>query len=339
MNAQRISFGTHAHIHRANGWSSIIWVRGKIPGPGWSQYGLVYPTDSQIEAWRLAYADCGIGLVMDGRFVAVDIDVCEDRFRALGFTAKDAARSAPALVDKIKILAIEALGPIDFARVGLPPKVMLLYGAADAVPTMAGGPVEVFSAAGSKQVVIGGFHPEAVDEYRWVGSLNPVTHSFDTLHPVAAKQVVDFRTEAIALCDREGLKPQLRATIGHNSGRVSSGIVGDYMTEILSLIGKAWRDDPRDIAAAYFRQSLEGEKHYRMVAVCGALILRRFTDDQIVAALTPVYRERVKDDPNMLRLRACPVRVRAGMRSRGTNVVTLAQLDDWLGPNWSVRNA
>jgi hypothetical protein len=226
MNAPRYRFGSHAHILRANRWLPIVWVRGKIPGTGWSQYSLVYPTDAQIEAWRFDYADCGIGLVMDGRFVAVDIDVCPDRFRAFGFSAKDAAREAPALVDKIKGIAIEALGPIDFARVGLPPKVMLLYWAADAVPTMAGGPVEVFSAAGSKQVVIGGFHPEAVDEYRWVGRCNPVTHSIDTLHPVTAKQVVDFRARALELCEEAGLKPQMRATIGHNSGCVSSGIVG-----------------------------------------------------------------------------------------------------------------
>ena len=111
------------------------------------------------------------------------------------------------------------------------------------------------------------------------------------------------------------------------------------MSEVLSLIGKAWRQDPREIAAEYFRQSVDGEKHYRMVAVCGALILRRFTDDEIIAALAPVYRDIVHDDPSMSRLHVCPRRVRAGMRARGTNVTTLAQLDEWLGPKWSVRNA
>ena len=111
------------------------------------------------------------------------------------------------------------------------------------------------------------------------------------------------------------------------------------MSEVLSLIGKAWRQDPREIAAEYFRQSIDGEKHYRMVAVCGALILRRFTDDEIITALEPVYRAIVHDDPSMSRLRVCPPRMRAGMRARGTNVTTLAQLDEWLGPKWSIRNA
>jgi hypothetical protein len=187
-------------------------------------------------------------------------------------------------------------------------------------------------------VVLGGFHPEAIDEYRWIGRFNPVTHPFSALYPITPKQATDFRSRALELCEQAGLKPQQRASSTQGSGRVSSGIVGDYMSELLSLIGKAWRQDPREIAAEYFRQSVDGEKHYRMVAVCGALILRRFSDDDIVATLAPIYGSIVHDDPSMSRLRVCPPRMRAGMRSRGANVSTLAQLDAWLGPDWSVRN-
>ena len=215
---------------------------------------------------------------------------------------------------------------------------MLFYAAADAVPTMAGGVVEIFSAAGSKQVVLYGFHPEAVDEYRWVGSPHPLTHSVDTLNPITAEQAIDIRIEALVLCEQAGLKQQPRTPSGNSPGRVSSGIVGDYMSEILSLIGRNFRSDPREVAAEYFRQSLDGEKHYRMVAVCGALILRRFSDDDIITALASVYRDIVHDDPSMSRLRVCPPRMRAGVRSRGTNVATLAQLDEWLGPTWSICN-
>jgi Bifunctional DNA primase/polymerase, N-terminal len=334
-----IRFGTHARAILMNGWRSIIPVKGKAPAVlDWASFGTTYPTSEQISAWTVSHAECGIGCVMNGRFVAVDIDVCDDRFREFGFTVKDAAREALALVSKIKALAVEALGLTDFARVGLPPKVMLFYAAGDAVPTMAGAAVEIFSAPGSKQVVIYGFHSEAVDEYQWVGSRQPLTHSIDTLSPITAKQAIDFRTEALVLCDQAGLKPQQRNPSGNTSGRVSSGVVGDYMSEVLSLIGKAWRQDPREIAVEYFRQSVDGEKHYRMVAVCGALILRRFGDDDIITALTPVYRAIVHDDPSMSRLRVCPPRIRAGMRARGTNVTTLQQLDEWFGPNWSIRN-
>ena len=340
MTTARIRFGTHARAILMNGWRSIIPIRGKRPVvPDWPSFGTDYPTPEQIGAWVVSHGECGVGCVMDGRLVAFDIDVCVDRFRSLGFTVKDADREAPALVAKIKLLAAEMLGPIDFARVGLPPKVMLFYAAADSVPTMAGGAVEVFSTAGSKQVVIGGFHPVAVDEYRWVGRCSPVTHPIDALHPVTSKQVVDFRAAALELCGSVGLHPQQRApTVNGSGARVSSGIVGDYMSEVLSPVGKAWWHDPREVAADYFRQSVDGEKHYRMAAVCGALILRRFTDDEIIAALAPVYRNMVSDDPSMSRLRVCPPRMCAGMRARGTDVATLAQIDAWLSPNWSIRN-
>jgi hypothetical protein len=341
MNTNRIRFGTHARAFRANGFRSIISVKGnKAPGVlDWARYGSEPPSDEFIELWRLEYPDCGIGLVMDGRVVALDIDICEARFRSAGFTVKDAAREAPALSRNIQALAFEMLGATGFVRVGLPPKAMLFYRAVDAVPTMPGGAVEIFSATGSKQVVLGGFHPEAVDEYRWVSRCNPITHRFDDLPQVTSQQVIDFRARSLGLCDSAGLKPQQHATAGHISGRVSNGIVGDYMSEVLSLIGKAWREDSREIAADYFRASIDGEKHYRMVAVCGALILRRFTDDEIIAALEPVYRAIVHDDPSMSRLRVCPLRMRAGMRARGTNVTTLFQLDEWFGPHWSIRNA
>jgi hypothetical protein len=336
MTIPRIRFGTHARAIFMNGWASIIPVRGKVPDVlNWASYGAGPPSNQQIDVWIASHADRGVGCVMDGRFVALDVDIRDARFRAQGFTVKDAEREAGDLVAKIKLLAAEALGPIDFARVGLPPKVMLLYAAADAVPTMAGGAVESFSAPGSKQVVLGGFHPEAVDEYRWVGRCSPVSHPFSALHSITAKQAMDFRVRAFELCEQAGLAPQQRAPSG---GRAGSGIVGEYLTEVLSLVGKSWRQDPREVAADYFRQSVDGEKHYRMVAVCRALILRRFSDEEIVAALALVHRAMVHDDPSMTRLRICPPRVRGGMRSRATNVATLAQLDAWLGPNWSICN-
>ena len=45
------------------------------------------------------------------------------------------------------------LGLIDFVRVGLPPKFMLLYAAVDTISTMAGGVVEVFCGPATKQLV------------------------------------------------------------------------------------------------------------------------------------------------------------------------------------------
>jgi hypothetical protein len=340
MNANRIRFGTHARVLRANGWLSIIPVKpDKAPAiSGWSDHGLTPPSNQLIETWRAEFPGCGIGYVVDGNVVAFDADISIDRFRKLGFTIKDAERTARALSEDLKVLAVRMLGPIDFVRVGLAPKFMLFYAAVDTISTMAGSAVEVFCGPATKQVLLYGFHAEAVDEYRWVGPYQPLTHSIDMLPAVTAEQAVEFRAEALVLCDQAGLRAQPRTSSGNGSGRVSSGIVGDYMTEVLSLIGKAWRQDPREIAAEYFRQSTDGEKHYRMVAVCGALILRRFTEDEIITALEPVYRA-IVHDPTLAQLRICPPRMRSGMRARATIITTLAQLDEWLGPKWSIRNA
>jgi hypothetical protein len=342
MNPPRIRFGTHARILRANGWLSIIPVRpDKVPAiAGWSGHGLTPPSDQLIETWRPEYPDCGIGYVMDGNVAAFDADISIDRFLKLGFTIKDAERAARDLAAEIKVLAVKTLGPADFVRVGLAPKFMLFYAAIDTIPTMAGSAVEVFCGPATKQVLLYGFHAEAVDKYRWVGARQPLTHSIDDLPAVASEQAVEFRAEALALCDQAGLRAQPRIQTANGGGaRVSSGIVGDYMTEVLTLIGKNWHQDPGEVAVDYFRQSVDGERHYRVVAICGPLILRHFTDDEIIAALAPAYAAIVHDNPSLSRLKVCPARLRRGMRALGTNVATLAELDAWLGAEWSICHA
>jgi Bifunctional DNA primase/polymerase, N-terminal len=123
MNTNRIRFGTHARILRANGWSSIIPVKpNKAPVIlGWSVHGLTPPSDQLIEAWRTKFPECGIGYVADGNVVAFDADISIDRFRKIGFTIKDAERAARSLSADLKALAVRMLGPIDFVRVGLAP--------------------------------------------------------------------------------------------------------------------------------------------------------------------------------------------------------------------------
>ena len=207
MNANRIRFGTHARVLRANGWLSIIPVKpDKAPAiSGWSDHGLIPPSDQLIETWRAEFPDCGIGYVVDGNVVAFDADISIDRFRKLGFTIKDAERTARSLSADLKVLAVRMLGPIDFVRVGLAPKFMLFYAAVDTISTMAGSAVEVFCGPATKQFVLYGFHAEAVDEYRWVGPYQPLTHSIDTASRRHAEQAVEFRAEALVLCEQAGL--------------------------------------------------------------------------------------------------------------------------------------
>ncbi len=69
MASLPIRFGMHARVLYAKGFTWLIPLRGKIPlVTDWTNP----PTLEQIEGWIIAYPDAGIGLVMDGRFVAID---------------------------------------------------------------------------------------------------------------------------------------------------------------------------------------------------------------------------------------------------------------------------
>ena len=66
-----------------------------------------------------------------------------------------------------------------------------------------------------------------------------------------------------------------------------------------------------------------------MVGCVGALVLKRFTDEQMIAGLETAYRSIATDDPRCKKLRACPASMRKSLtRSR-------TKYDDELGPEWS----
>jgi hypothetical protein len=334
----RVRFGSHAHVLRAHGYAPIIPTVGKRPGvEGWQLHGVTPPSKREIEQWRAEYADCRIVLVADGRWVAIDSDVSIEKFRVAGHSARDAERLTPQLARRVEKLAETPLGSTGFMREGLPPKRLLFYGPEGEVPTQAGGVVEIFSTPSSKQVVLYGFHPEKVDEYEWIGAYQPLLHHFDLLPRVTAAQTTAFRAEALHLCERGGLSPTRRDPASTRSDVVSSsGIVGDLMSDVLRRMGRSPNVDRHKIAADYFAQIVEGEKHYHVTAVVGALILSRFVDEQIFAALAPSYREIFYNDPSCVKLRAFARRTRAGMAARGADVVPLNELDRIFGPEWSL---
>jgi hypothetical protein len=321
----------------------IIPVFGKRPASeGWQNYGASPPTDEQIEQWIREYPDCGIGLVCCGLWVGLDIDISAEKCRSAGHNLRDAERLAPQLVREVREIAFRVARPTGFRRQGLPPKEALYYGAVDEVPTMAGAAVEVFCTVSSKQMVADGFHPEAITEYQWLGTHQPIIHPFSSLPPITAEQAIAFRAEALELCAQHGLvssrpagAPRSPSSPGYSA---LSGIVSDFMRDVLRTMGATYWVDRRETAANYFARAVEGEKHYVMTAVVGALIISGFDDDQIIAALEPTYRQIVHDDPSCANLRKNPMRVRAGMAARGADVVPLSELDRIFGPAWSASS-
>jgi hypothetical protein len=328
-------FGSHVRAIVNNGWRSIIPVNGKVPlVEGWQAFGAAPPDDRRLKLWQAAYPDANIGFVMDGQTVAVDADIA-----AGNFSPPDATKTT-ALARGLGKLADEILGKTAFLRVGLEPKWMRFYAAEDSVPTMAGGGVEVFCTAGSKQVLIAGRHPSGT-EYRWTGKASPLTCSWALLPPVRAAQVVEFRRRAIEACDKAGFRLTKRSP---NSARRAAcamapgngGIISELLSELLALMAQAPDRDRREIAADFFERSEFGERHYHLVAATSALVLWGYGDAEIIDALKAAYAENAPDDPKMIGLFERPTSVRLGMAARGAAVFPISDLDRAFGSGWSV---
>jgi hypothetical protein len=293
-----IRFGSHAEIIRRNGFPWIIPASGKSPAIlRYPEYGLCPADRIEFASWLKLHPLSNISLVMSGYVVVFDIDVLDED-----------------LVKEIIALAIKELGPIDFRRVGQAPKVSIFYRALDAIPTFAGAVIEIFCTAGSKQVLLFGTHPDTGGEYEWE-DCSPLSHRLEQMPGVRYSQVVVFRERALKLVAESGyIRPQRQPSAFGPSHGVAG--IGDMMSEILREIGVA-NADPTAVAASYFEQAPDGAKHYAMVSAVSVLVLRGYSDQQIVEALIDAYRHRVHDDPGLRNLLVCPVRVRRGMLRRG----------------------
>jgi hypothetical protein len=152
-------------------------------------------------------------------------------------------------------------------------------------------------------------------EYEWPGLCSPLSHRLEQMPGVRAAQVVVFREQALKIIGESGyIRPQpQRASFGPSH---SVAGIGDMMSEILREIGVA-NADPLVVAASYFERAPDGAKHYAMVAAVSALVLRGYSDQEIVEALVDAYQCRVHDDPGLQNLLVCPKRVRRGMLRRG----------------------
>jgi hypothetical protein len=298
-----IRFGTHAEIIRRNGFPWIIPASGKSPAIlRYPEYGLCPADRIEFASWLKLYPLSSISMVMSGCIVVADLDVLDED-----------------LIKELLELAIRILGPIDFRRVGRAPKVSIFYRALEAVPTFAGAAIEIFSTPGSKQVLVYGRHPETGAEYEWTGSGSPLSHRFEQMPGVRAAQVAAFREAALKVVAESGyIRPQLRPTAPGSSPGPSHSVagIGDMMSEILRAMG-VLNADPSAVAASYFEQTPDGAKHYALVSAVSALVLRGYSDRQIVDALIDSYRRRVHDDPSLRNLLVCPERVRRGMLRRG----------------------
>ena len=184
-------------------------------------------TEESIKKWRNArnindYPNLGIAC---GWTVAADCDVYE-----------------PTLAAEAEQLIIEHLGATPLRRVGLPPKVLLLYRAATAPLTKAMTALFVNDAKQTaqieimgqgQQVVAHGLHPDNGQPYTW-GEQSPDDTPLAELPAVTAEQVALLIADAEALFLEHGYRrkaePEQPAAAGDGPTRPATGGPFDAMS-------------------------------------------------------------------------------------------------------------
>ena len=140
-----------------NGYRPIPIQPGlKLPGryqdgrwtgfPQWSRFLDSPPSEADVATWS-AWPGVGVGLVT-GDIIAVDIDVLDRN-----------------LVSEILCKADKALGETLLYRVGLQPKLLLVYRVSERMKKRVLGKVEILGEG--QQFVAYGIHPTSQQPYRW----------------------------------------------------------------------------------------------------------------------------------------------------------------------------
>jgi hypothetical protein len=169
-----------------NGYTPIpIKPQTKTPGyyssgswqglKGWGEYLNTPPSNSELAQWA-TWPCAGVGL-LTGDIIAVDIDVLD----------RD-------LVSKILDYTDEILGETPLCRVGLEPKLLLVYRAAERIKKRHRGKVEILGEG--QQFVAYGIHPSTKQPYRWTVR-SPDEVAVQDL-PVVTSIRIDKFLEAIA---------------------------------------------------------------------------------------------------------------------------------------------
>jgi hypothetical protein len=339
---------------RGLGWRAIIPIKVSSKAPsvprgwpgegGWAAFATRAPTDAEIAqmaAW--AHPAAGIGLVCNGDFVCVDLDIRPKRIEANHDARLVAARD---LTPRLVRLAAEILGFTPFMRRSDPPKAALLYApesGADAITLDVGDdPVEIFGdPASGRQVVVYGAHPDAGTPYGWVAKAEPRTHGPEALPRVTAERLRAYHEAANMMAWEHPfmqLAPQkVRRAPVHRRTEVnmaaSSGAIGTQITEVLRAIRLQGDRDPLDIARQHLREA--NERYHAMSGAVGALVICGYTDAAIIAALEGTYHDLFTADEvksHMAAFYRSPAGLRRSM-SRGQDVPLHSheELDQILG--------
>jgi len=173
-----------------NGWNPIPVIGKKPDLIEWQRHCVEPPTEDEIESWAIKarYAE-STGLACGRVCVAIDIDVVSDA----------------ELSRQVQGLAASIFGSTPFLRVGLYPKIAMIYRPdGDDIATRrfkaadgSGDGVDILS-TGSQFVAFGN-HPDTGQPYQWVGDASPLDAGPEDAPAITQAQIDRFLDDVHAL--------------------------------------------------------------------------------------------------------------------------------------------
>ena len=218
--------------------------------PSWSRFSHHKPSGATVDMWA-NWPGAGVGIVTGGAsgVIGVDIDILDET-----------------LANDVKMIIFKRLGVTPLVRVGLAPKMMLLYRVGRPMNKISLQPIEVL--ATGQQFVAYGVHPDTGRDYHWPVE-SPTETRVDSLPLVTEEQVRAACEEAYAIVP-SGLKPKRLNQDGPETSRTVKSHTNEppatleAITEALNHIPNEdlqW-DDWKKILMAVFACSNGDEQAY-----------------------------------------------------------------------------
>jgi hypothetical protein len=256
MPTPSYEFGMVASVLAAQGWRPIPLNQAtKIPAEaGWQRFNTEACPLVELAAMALYHGEAAVGIAVPHATLALDIDIVNE----------------PAALATIEI-ADRVFGRTPLRRVGLAPKIVMIYRAAEPLKSVKPHPIEIY--CGTGQVVAYGQHAKAGRPYQWTDAEPLTTRADDPSIPAVAPVALrEFLREVEPILT--GLRRARKAAGGNGAG-----IGLDAGQQLAGLLRRGFRF--RHAAQRVLESADAGGQHYAVRAVASAGFNRGMDADAI----------------------------------------------------------
>jgi hypothetical protein len=216
------------------------------------------------------------GIVVPPSVVIVDIDITARSRNDIAWQVMCAELGLPPMV-----------------RVGASPKSLSVYGVARPVASRRLGGIDIF--CGSGQLAAFGVHAKTGRPYAWSDS-NPLNTRPEQLSRVSADAVERFIARVVAadvLTPAHSIRASNTVFVNNASGIASAVRVPYAATVRLNALFDRYDGRVRLAVRALIEEigAEWRERHNSVVAICGRLVLQRWTDAEIADFLVPLVND------------------------------------------------